>query len=655
MLKAIHAFSIRYCIFIIFVLFGVNAAAEPALRDYGSLPTTSMVAISPNGEKIAFRRTENGVDILAVTSIKENKVLAKLDVSKFRPHQLKFLNNDQIYLVVSEFTRVMGFTGKFDNSTGFLFDIPTQKIRQLLVAGENDVYPAQSGLGLIVGVSADGEYAFMPAYMGKPDIGGMSIPARGLLRVKLKEKGRPKRVAKGKNGSINFFVSSKGNVLAEERFDGKDNVHSIVVEINNVNTAIFEEHTSIRNKFFMGMTKDEKSLVFIENNEKTNYDDYYLMNLETGKIQDTNLGRSDADIDGVIEENNQVIAGVVYSGFMPQYKFFDSILDEKYKKITEHFPNQSVHLESFSPDWKHILVSVEGSQYSGDYFLFSDGKSPLFVTSRYPNIASEDMNPIGKITYTTRDKLKIPTLLTIPKDKTNSMKSLPAVIYPHGGPAAHDSIGFDFFAQALAAQGYLVIQPQFRGSTGFGTQHSLAGHGEWGKKMQDDLTDAVHFFTKKGIIDPNRVCIIGSSYGGYAALAGATFTPELYKCAVSINGIGNVHDMLQWDRSRNGESSEIAAYMEEQFGRGEIDKKELTKMSPDEHAHQVLAPILLIHSQNDQRVPFSQSAAMHKALKKAKKTSELVQLKGDNHHLVESETRLQALEATVNFINKHLK
>lgn len=642
-------------VFICFMSVSINSFAAPSLQDYGNLPVVSMVAISPDGDKVAFRRVENGNDILAITSLRENKVLAKLDVSEIRPHQLKFLNNDQIYLVVSEFTRVWGFIGKFDNSTGFVFDINTKKFRQLLVAGEGNVYPAQSGLGFVVGVSADGQYAFMPAFTGKPDMSGLSNPARGLLKVKLKEKGRPRIVAKGSSNSTNFFVSKNGNVLAEERFDGKENLHSILVKKNNVNTAIFEEKTDIRNKVFMGITKDEKSLVFIENNSETNHHDYYLMSIETGNIQNTNLGRKDADIDAVIEENNQVIAGVVYSGFIPLYKFFDMEIDEKYKRITEKFPEQSVRLESFSPDWKHIIVSVEGSQFSGDYFLFSDGKAPVFITSRYPNITSADMNPIGKITYTARDDLKIQTLLTIPKDKISNMKNLPAIIYPHGGPAAHDTIGFDFFAQAMASQGYLVVQPQFRGSTGFGTQHTLAGHGEWGKKMQDDLTDAVHFFTKKGIIDPNRVCIMGISYGGYAALAGAAFTPDLYKCAVSINGIGNVYDMLQWDRSRNGESSEIAAYMEEQFGRGEIDKNELAKMSPEEYAHQVSAPILLIHSQNDQRVPFSQSSSMHKALKKAKKSSELVQLKGDNHNLVETETRLQALEATVNFVNKHLK
>jgi Dipeptidyl aminopeptidases/acylaminoacyl-peptidases len=126
---------------------------------------------------------------------------------------------------------------------------------------------------------------------------------------------------------------------------------------------------------------------------------------------------------------------------------------------------------------------------------------------------------------------------------------------PHGGPAAQDVIGFDYMAQALASRGYLVVQPQFRGSTGFGQEHYKAGWGQWGKAMQDDLTDGVNFFVKKGYADPARVCIVGASYGGYAALAGAAFTPDLYQCAVSIAGVSHLPKMLKADKSRYGKKA----------------------------------------------------------------------------------------------------
>jgi dipeptidyl aminopeptidase/acylaminoacyl peptidase len=200
-----------------------------------------------------------------------------------------------------------------------------------------------------------------------------------------------------------------------------------------------------------------------------------------------------------------------------------------------------------------------------------------------------------------------------------------------------------------------VIQPQFRGSTGFGTAHYTAGHGEWGKKMQDDLTDAVKFFTSKGIVDPKRICIVGASYGGYAALAGGAFTPELYKCVVSINGIGDLNAMLAWDKNQHGSSSEVADYMAMQFANGDVDKKALEKMSPETYAGNFTAPVLLVYSADDKRVPPKQSEQMLKALKKQQKPATALELKGENHHLLEGETRTQALEATVNFVRQHLQ
>ena len=154
----------------------------------------------------------------------------------------------------------------------------------------------------------------------------------------------------------------------------------------------------------------------------------------------------------------------------------------------------------------------------------------------------------------------IPMILTLPKLTGGGIKNLPAVVLPHGGPESQDQVGFDYMAQALASRGFLVIQPQFRGSTGFGQEHLEAGWGQWGKGMQNDLTDVVGTLSQQGIIDSNRVCIVGASYGGYAALAGAAFTPDLYKCAVSIAGVSHLPKMLADDKSRYGRQSSVLDY-----------------------------------------------------------------------------------------------
>jgi len=229
------------------------------------------------------------------------------------------------------------------------------------------------------------------------------------------------------------------------------------------------------------------------------------------------------------------------------------------------------------------------------------------------------------------------------------------VINPHGGPHSYDRLGFDWLPQALASRGYLVVQPQFRGSTGFGSAHWQAGFGQWGKLMQDDITDAVAALTQEGLIDPARVCIAGASYGGYAALAGGAFTPELYRCVVSIAGVSDLPAMLA-EEERNKEKYDWRLeYWKTSMVSGDAKREDLDAVSPVHYAEKFKAPVLLLHGEDDRVVYYSQSSAMYRSLKRHDKPVELVKLEGEDHYLSRSETRLQTLESVLGFIDKHLK
>lgn len=648
MTRALNGYFNR--LLLLFALFTLPAHAAISLSDYGALPSVGMVAISPNGELIAFRKVADKQDAVYIVSIKERKLVFALDVSTIQPGGIYFFNNDQVFMRVSQFTRVAGFIGKFDLSTAYVLNIKDKKVRQLLIPGDG-ILAGQTGLGKVVGVTPDGQHALMPAYSTVDN--HFPKPSYSLYKVSLKRHHlRPAQA--GSYHTEDFFVGRDGKAIAQEEHDDRTNEHRILALQDGKWVEIFNEKTAVKNKSFVGLTPDFQSLVMLTNNDDTGRTNYYTMSLENGSITGPLLGRDDADIASVITDLQRVVYGVRYSGFSPSYKFFDEKVDRKINDIIAQFPNQSVWLTDWTPDWKKVVVNVEGSEYPDDYFLFDETNTSHYLTSGRPQFTPEDINPIGRVTYIARDGLKIPTLITIPRDKANNMKNLPAVIYPHGGPASHDTIGFDFFAQSLAAQGYMVIQPQFRGSSGFGSAHHIAGHGEWGKKMQDDLTDAVKFFTSKGLVDPKRICIVGSSYGGYAALAGGAFTPDLYKCVVSINGISNLNDMLTWDKSQYGSKSEVADYMAMQFANGKVDKKELDKMSPEMSAANFTAPVLLIYSTNDKRVPPKQSKQMLKALNKEKKLTQALELEGENHHLLEGETRTKTLIETVKFVSQHL-
>jgi dipeptidyl aminopeptidase/acylaminoacyl peptidase len=223
-------------------------------------------------------------------------------------------------------------------------------------------------------------------------------------------------------------------------------------------------------------------------------------------------------------------------------------------------------------------------------------------------------------------------------------------VLPHGGPAARDTADFNWWSQALAEQGYAVLQPNYRGSTvsqGF----LQAGFGQWGRRMATDLSDGVRYLAAQGTIDAARVCIVGASYGGYAALAGVTLDPSVYRCAVSVAGLSDLKRMLRWIDDKYGQSGNRPQRFWDRFmGVKGPDDAALDGISPIKHLDAVSVPVLLIHGRDDTVVPYEKSDVMYDALRRAKKQVGLVTLKHGDHWLSRGETRLQMLQASVDFL-----
>jgi len=224
---------------------------------------------------------------------------------------------------------------------------------------------------------------------------------------------------------------------------------------------------------------------------------------------------------------------------------------------------------------------------------------------------------------------------------------------PHGGPQSRDTAGFDWWAQALASRGYAVLQANFRGSSGYGRKFVEAAYGEWGGKMQTDLSDGVRALAKSGTIDPKRVCIAGASYGGYAALAGITLDKGVYRCAVAVAGVSDMGKMLDWEIQRQGADTETVRYWKRYMGVEKSNAPEIAARSPANFAAQADGPVLLIHGKDDTVVAYDQSLSMRRALEKAGKPVQFVTLKAEDHWLSREGTRQQMLSETVAFLEKN--
>lgn len=356
------------------------------------------------------------------------------------------------------------------------------------------------------------------------------------------------------------------------------------------------------------------------------------------------------DLDSVVRRRlTGCVIGVRYVDDRAQTEYFEEPYKSIQAQLRKDFPERNIVLVTNSLDERYWFVLVDGATSPPAYYLLdvAEPEMKLWALS-YPDLDSERLAPTYPVSYKARDGAQIPGYVTYPPGDRRT--GLPAVVMPHGGPGSRDRLTFDFLTQFLASRGYVVLQPNFRGSAGFGRDFEGPGSIVWGETALMDIEDGARWLVRQGTADGSRLCIAGGSYGGYAALMGAVLAPELYRCAVSLNGVTDPVAMLRYTE-KNYWSGDI----ERESILGDREMQELLAYSPRHNADKIVVPVLLLHATNDRTVSVRQSKAMKAALEYAGGDVRLVLLQDDSHYLERATSRRKLLREMESFLDQHLR
>ena len=389
--------------------------------------------------------------------------------------------------------------------------------------------------------------------------------------------------------------------------------------------------------------ENDKSKVFVYDPDKRTFDllfedDRYDI---AGPVGGCRTASGNVSVDSTTLE----LLSVNYYAEKPVRLFFDEEYGQDYNQLAATFPDDVVRIVTTNTDRTKFVISVSSSTNPGDYYYYDKEFGTLsFLWERMPWIDRTKLSKMQPISYTARDGLEISGYLTIPVNSDG--KNLPMVVHPHGGPNARDFYGFNDYVQFLASRGYAVFQMDFRGSTGYGAKHYISANKQFGKTMQDDITDGVNLLIEEGIADPERIAIFGGSYGGYATMAGLTFTPDLYAAGINFVGVVDL-ELLQEGSNRNSQRFN-GFYHELRMEWGDpddpADREYIIESSPLQQAHKIKSPVLIVHGAQDNNVKLEHATKLRDKLKSLGKDYEWYVEPYEGHGF-------RGEQSTVNFYN----
>jgi pimeloyl-ACP methyl ester carboxylesterase len=639
---------LRFCVALAAVMalaLSIPARAEPPpVEAYGKLPVVEQISLSPSGNRFAFVAVIGEDRKLVAASSDGQAVIYAVSVGTTKVLSVEWVGEDHLLVKVSHthHLSVEWNVGEIEFPTVLVVNLRTNSVFPVFKDSQK---VAPNIVGYYGAAQVEGR---LYGYFGGQTFGqssGGTYWGNGwdLYRVDL-DTSEPTLAARGNRYLTDWVVGTDGQVIARATHD-----------------QVSGDWQVLSGKFNGRLIASGNAKLSGVGIERGRTSDSILVELPKesgGALQQFSLTDDKAvqpppitDSDGVlVDPVSRLWTGVTERGDQRSPLFFDAQAEARARGAFKAFPGLSVTLLSYTADLGRMIVKTSGGGDSGTYWLvdISTGKADP-IGEAYPLVKTADVGPIEMVDWTAGDGLALHGVLNLPPGR--EPKNLPVIVMPHGGPEDRDYPEFWWWSQLFASRGYVVFQPNFRGSSGYGDAFRDAGFGEWGRKMQTDISDGLEALVKRGIVDPKRACIVGWSYGGYAAQAGVTLQHGLYRCSVSMAGLSDLAAFI--NGRRNYRITDQERYWNAFMGVDKRGKSSLAAISPAKQADQADAPILLIHGKDDSVVPIDQSLGMQRALKSAGKPVELLTLTGADHWLLHEDTRLAMAKASLDFVLKY--
>lgn len=617
--------------------FAQTPAAPPPLEAYASLPATENVVVSPDGSTLAY--IQHGEANQVVVLQRTGELVAIVNIGNAAVRSLEWASPDHVLIVSTSNQHTPFSIGSNLQTIVDILNVRTSRLVRAMNDADVEAYNASFGYQPVV---RDGKpmLAFT-ALSETPQ--GWSID---LFMVDL-DTGKGRRAITGTLDTRDYLLTPTGEPAARVQGNSETGRWRLAARRGSQWADIRNLVALLDGPNVLGLGRTPGTIAL---SEKVG-EGYQITEVSLATGETTEIPIRGGNRSGVTDRFGRLV-GLGYVDIYQKYTFLEPKLAEAWATLTAALPNRQITLESFSDDMNIIIVEVEGSGEPGAYFAYDVAAKQVSLVGRLrPGITGAQVAEVRAISYKASDGLEMMGYLTLPPGKP--AQNLPLIMLPHGGPASSDTAGFDYWSQALASRGYAVFQPNFRGSTGFGQDFLEAGYGQWGRKMQTDLTDGLKVLVDRGLVDPEKVCIVGASYGGYAAMAGMTIDAGTYRCGVAIAGVADLREMLRSEERQGGRGSRnpTIRYWTRFMGASGVGDPSLLERSPAQLASRLEGPLLLIHGRSDTVVPYEQSEIMLRAAQAAGKTDiRLVPLNGEDHYLTFAPTRLQMLQEMMTFL-----